>query len=620
MHSIGKPDPACGNRWGRRSPRRAALSASPGAPRSACCLLPFLYSLLEARSDEVVEIAVEHRLRVAGLDAGAQVLDARLVEHVAADLVAPADVGLLLLELRLLGAALAQLGLVELRFQHRHRLGAVAVLRAVVLALHDDAGGQVGDAHRAVGAVDVLAASARGAVGVDAQVSGVDLHLERFVDLGIDEHAGEGRMPARIGIERALTHQAVDAGLSTKLAVRIVAVDLQGRALDARHLAAGALQHLDGEAPLVAVLDVHALEHRRPVLRLGAARARLDVDEAVVGVERVGEHAAKLERRDVALQARRLAPDLLERRLVGIGARHVEQLFRVGEAAADAAERADHGLERLLFLAERLRALRVVPQLRVFELAVQRREAALLRLEVKDTSAARPTGSAGRRARRRSGLCVRLPLLAPEFSARRDRSDAPGGIFFRDLVVEKRGRVWSRHELAIHLRVDAAILKDLPVRHLDFERGGLLVVADRAHLRRIDAFALHQPLSVALQGVLAPPASSVPSMLEPFTCPVNSPLRPASLKLRRSPRSFTSSSGTSLPLSTALPETRVSCCLSCSVAGCLLTAGGICTFQRPATLAGTTYNQTIVVWTPEIASFSGRSNCFISSGSHPVRG
>src|SRR5256885_12253768 len=117
MHSIGKPDPACGNRWGRRSPRRAALSASPGAPRSVCCLLPFLYSLLEARSDEVVEIAVEHRLRVAGLDAGAQVLDARLVEHVAADLVAPADVGLLLLELRLLGAALAQLGFVELRFE-----------------------------------------------------------------------------------------------------------------------------------------------------------------------------------------------------------------------------------------------------------------------------------------------------------------------------------------------------------------------------------------------------------------------------------------------------------------------------------------------------------------------
>ena len=78
-------------------------------------------------------------------------------------------------------------------------------------------------------------------------------------------------------------------------------------------------------------------------------------------------------------------------------------------------------------------------------------------------------------------------------------------------------------------------------------------------------------------------------MLEPFTCPVNSPLRPASLKLRRSPRSLTSSRGTSSPSSTTLPDTRVICCLSRSVAGCLLTAGGICAFQRPATFAGTTY-------------------------------
>src|SRR2546422_11257345 len=120
MHSIGQPDPACGNRWGRRSPRRAAPSASPGAPRSACCLLPFLYSLLEARSDEVVEIAVEHRLRVAGLDAGAQVLDAGVAVLVAADVVAPADVGLLLLELRVVRAALAHVDVVVRGLMRRH--------------------------------------------------------------------------------------------------------------------------------------------------------------------------------------------------------------------------------------------------------------------------------------------------------------------------------------------------------------------------------------------------------------------------------------------------------------------------------------------------------------------
>ena len=41
---------------------------------------------------------------------GAQILDARLVEHVGTDLVAPADVGLGVFQLLLLGLALAQLG------------------------------------------------------------------------------------------------------------------------------------------------------------------------------------------------------------------------------------------------------------------------------------------------------------------------------------------------------------------------------------------------------------------------------------------------------------------------------------------------------------------------------
>jgi hypothetical protein len=74
----------------------------------------------------------------------------------------------------------------------------------------------------------------------------------------------------------------------------------------------------------------------------------------------------------------------------------MEELGGVRKPAADAAERADQRLELLLFLAEFLRALLVVPELGVFELAVQRLEAPLLGFEVKDTSAAPPTATAGR--------------------------------------------------------------------------------------------------------------------------------------------------------------------------------------------------------------------------------
>jgi hypothetical protein len=72
----------------------------------------------------------------------------------------------------------------ELGLQQRHGPGAVLVLGALVLALHDDARGQVGDAHRRVGLVDVLAAGAAGAVGVDAQVAAVDFHLVDLVGSG----------------------------------------------------------------------------------------------------------------------------------------------------------------------------------------------------------------------------------------------------------------------------------------------------------------------------------------------------------------------------------------------------------------------------------------------------
>src|SRR3546814_14170589 len=79
------------------------------------------------------------------------------------------------------GGALVDLPLallvVEARAQHLHRLGAVLVLRLLVLALHHDAGRQVRDASRRVGGVHVLAAGALRAVGVDAQVLVVDLDV-----------------------------------------------------------------------------------------------------------------------------------------------------------------------------------------------------------------------------------------------------------------------------------------------------------------------------------------------------------------------------------------------------------------------------------------------------------
>ena len=97
------------------------------------------------------------------------------------------------------------------RLQDLHRRDPVLVLGALVLALHDDVGGQVRDAHRAVGLVDVLAARPRRPVGVHLEVLLVHLDLDGVVDDRGDRDRGEAGVPAPPRVERADAHQAVDA-------------------------------------------------------------------------------------------------------------------------------------------------------------------------------------------------------------------------------------------------------------------------------------------------------------------------------------------------------------------------------------------------------------------------
>ncbi|MND00240.1 hypothetical protein D3C83_187820 [compost metagenome] len=56
-----------------------------------------------------------------------------------------------------------------------------------------------------------------------------------------------------------------------QMAVGIIAAHLERRALDPRDLAGRLLEQFDAEAFALAVAQVHAFEHRGPVLRFGAA-------------------------------------------------------------------------------------------------------------------------------------------------------------------------------------------------------------------------------------------------------------------------------------------------------------------------------------------------------------
>src|ERR1035437_7697532 len=92
--------------------------------------------------DERVEIAVEHAADVADLLLRPMILHHLVrVQHVAADLAAEGDALLLAADLIELGLVVLHLQIVEAGLQHFHRRVLVAVLRSLVLARHDHAGG-----------------------------------------------------------------------------------------------------------------------------------------------------------------------------------------------------------------------------------------------------------------------------------------------------------------------------------------------------------------------------------------------------------------------------------------------------------------------------------------------
>jgi hypothetical protein len=76
------------------------------------------------------------------------------------------------------------------------------------------------------------------------QVGRVDLDLDVVVDFGRHEHRGETGVAAVVRIERRLAHQPMHAGFGLQPAVGVVALDAEGGALDAGHFAAADFQQL----------------------------------------------------------------------------------------------------------------------------------------------------------------------------------------------------------------------------------------------------------------------------------------------------------------------------------------------------------------------------------------
>ena len=168
------------------------------------------------------------------------------------------------------------------------------MLRAFVLARDDDAGREMREAHRGVGDVDVLAAGAARPVGVDAQVVLVDLDIDVLGQLGPDVHGRERGVSPRRLIERRDAHQPVHARFGREQPVGVVAGHGERRALQPGFVARLIVDHLALEAAALGPPQIHAQQHLRPVLRLGAAGARMDGDDRVLAIVLAAEHLLDL--------------------------------------------------------------------------------------------------------------------------------------------------------------------------------------------------------------------------------------------------------------------------------------------------------------------------------------
>src|SRR5206468_6340688 len=171
--------------------------------------------------------------------------------------------------------------------QHRHRLCPVAVLRAVVLALDDDTGGQVRDAHRGIGLVYVLSAGAGRAERVDAQFRRIDRDIgDRIGFRQYRDRAGRGMdTTLRFGGRHAL--HAMAARLELELRVGALAYDAHDHFLEAAELGLRRRHDLDLPAVAFGVTRVHPEEIAGKERRLVSPGAGTNFEEDVAIVVRV---------------------------------------------------------------------------------------------------------------------------------------------------------------------------------------------------------------------------------------------------------------------------------------------------------------------------------------------
>ena len=127
------------------------------------------------------------------------------------------------------------------------------------------------------------------------------------------------------------------------------------------------------------------MQHLRPILRLGATGAGLNIDIGVTGIHLTGEHATELEASDDFFQLINIALQIFQPGFVAFFGEHFQQLVGVVEATEQTIKIFYHAFQLGPFTAQRLGAVGSIPDGRIFELTLDFGQTFPFARVVKDT-------------------------------------------------------------------------------------------------------------------------------------------------------------------------------------------------------------------------------------------
>ena len=166
---------------------------------------------------------------------------------------------------------------------------------------------------------------------------------------------------------------------------------MDGDGFQSRLLAFGLLDQGELVAATLAPALIHAQQHFRPVLRLGAAGAGVDFQEGVKLVGLAGEQAFDFLAFGLDGQSLQRGHTIGHHGGVGLGRGPLDQFDGIGGLALDAQHIVDAGLKLVALTHQNLSGGCVIPQRGVLGAVVQLLKTGIGDIPVKDASSAAPS-------------------------------------------------------------------------------------------------------------------------------------------------------------------------------------------------------------------------------------